>query len=55
MTEIDRPKAADATALTTLAAMRELKVELTRFMMSYKFASDEKTCGRRPMPPTAST
>jgi putative GTP pyrophosphokinase len=41
MTEIDRPEDADGTALTTLAAMRELKLELTRFMMSYKFANDE--------------
>jgi putative GTP pyrophosphokinase len=27
--------------VSTIAAMRELKLELTRFMMSYKFATDE--------------
>ncbi|WP_174844650.1 GTP pyrophosphokinase [Cryobacterium ruanii] len=38
---VDRPRDASSTALATVSAMRELKLELTRFMMSYKFASDE--------------
>ncbi|MCY7404167.1 MAG: hypothetical protein LH475_06025 [Cryobacterium sp.] len=42
MTEaVDQPNGSGSPALASIAATRELKLELTRFMLSYKFASDE--------------
>jgi len=42
MTEaLDQADDAASASLADVSAMRELKLELTRFMMSYKFATDE--------------